>query len=129
MLTILRMIERAGGWTPELSLRIENAPYMTLVIEILDESGPTGLPVLSVAHSREQDGYRAGHPEMRFEVRSAILDPFYYGNQATGVAQWSRRRGRPPLPPHYPVPPAHWDVMLRRQAFLEVFEQQSSQRD
>jgi hypothetical protein len=36
MQTILRIIERAGGWNPGLFLKIENAPYMALVIEAID---------------------------------------------------------------------------------------------
>ena len=36
--------KRAGGWNPGLYLEIENAPYMALVIEATDESGPSGLP-------------------------------------------------------------------------------------
>jgi hypothetical protein len=48
--TILEIIKRAEGWNPGLNLKIENAPFMALVIEGLDESGPMGLPAISVAH-------------------------------------------------------------------------------
>jgi hypothetical protein len=40
METLLDILKRAGGWNPGLYLKIENAPYMTLVIEATDESGP-----------------------------------------------------------------------------------------
>ena len=50
MQTILDILEEAGGWHPGLYLKIVNAPLMELVIEALDESGPRGLPALSVAH-------------------------------------------------------------------------------
>jgi hypothetical protein len=32
METILRILERAGGYRPTLYLRVENPPYMVLVI-------------------------------------------------------------------------------------------------
>ena len=38
--TLLQIIEKAGGWRPSLYVKIENAPYMELVIEAMDESGP-----------------------------------------------------------------------------------------
>lgn len=48
MKTILAILQEAGGWHYGLHLRIENPPYMALVIEATDESGPCGLPALSV---------------------------------------------------------------------------------
>jgi len=56
MQTLLDILKRAGGWNPGLYLKIENAPYMALVIEATDESGPSGLPAISVAHYGEQNG-------------------------------------------------------------------------
>jgi hypothetical protein len=56
MQTLLDILKRAGGWNPGLYLKIENAPYMALVIEATDESGPSGLPAISVAHYGEQSG-------------------------------------------------------------------------
>ena len=41
MKTILRILERAGGYRPTLYLKIENPPYMALVIEATPEPGPT----------------------------------------------------------------------------------------
>jgi hypothetical protein len=43
MQTILRILEQAGGWHHGLHLKIENPPYMALVIEATDESGPPEL--------------------------------------------------------------------------------------
>jgi hypothetical protein len=54
MQTLLNILKRAGGWNPSLYLKIENAPYMALVIEATGESGPSGLPAISVAHYGEQ---------------------------------------------------------------------------
>ena len=50
MQTILAILNKAGGWHPGLYLKIDNPPYMELVIEAMDESGPMGLPALSIAH-------------------------------------------------------------------------------
>jgi hypothetical protein len=50
MKTILEILRKAGGWHHGLYLKIDNPPYMELVIEATDESGPCGLPVVSVAH-------------------------------------------------------------------------------
>ena len=62
MQTILDILKRAGGWHPGLSLKIENQPYMALVIEAMDESGPCGLPAISVAHYGEQNGDAHARP-------------------------------------------------------------------
>ncbi len=68
MKTILAILQKAGGWRPGLYLKIENAPYMELVIEAMDESGPCGLPSISVAHYGEQNGDLMRDPEMCFEL-------------------------------------------------------------
>ena len=44
-------------------LKIENAAYMALVIEATGESGPSGLPAISVAHYGEQNGDGITAPE------------------------------------------------------------------
>ena len=68
MQTILRILKQAGGWHHGLYLKIENPPYMALVIEATDESGPCGLPAISVCslrrterrpHARPGDVFRA----------------------------------------------------------------------
>jgi hypothetical protein len=53
-------------WRPSLYLKIENPPYMELVIEAVDESGPCGLLLLSVAHCGTQNGDPMRDPEMCF---------------------------------------------------------------
>ena len=68
MKTILRILKQAGGWHHGLYLKIENPPYMALVIEATDESGPCGLPAISVAHYGEQNGDLMRDPEMCFEL-------------------------------------------------------------
>ena len=68
MQTILRILKQAGGWHHGLYLKIENPPYMALVIEATDESGPCGLArnlCLSLRrtewrpHARPGDVFRA----------------------------------------------------------------------
>jgi len=93
MQTILQILKMAGGWHPGLYLKIDNAPYMELVIEAMDESGPMGLPALSIAHYGEQNGDLMRDPEMCFELGmagGAHLDPWYWRNDYVAVEQWSR---------------------------------------
>jgi hypothetical protein len=93
MQTILSILKRAGGWHPGLYLKIENLPYMALVIEALDETGPMGLPAISVCHYGEQNGDLMRDPEMCFELGlagGAHLDPWYWRNDYVAVEQWSR---------------------------------------
>ena len=68
MRTILDILIKAGGWHPGLHLKIENLLNMEVVIEAVDESSPTGLPALSVAHCGEQNGDLMCDPEMCFEI-------------------------------------------------------------
>ncbi len=66
---------------------------MALVIEGMDESGPMGLPAISVAHYGEQNGDLMRDPEMCFKLGLAggpHLNPFYFRNDYMGVEQWSR---------------------------------------
>jgi hypothetical protein len=66
--TVLELIKLAGGWHPGLYLKIDNSPFMELVIEAMDESGPMGLPAISVAHYGRQNGDAMRDPEMCFEL-------------------------------------------------------------
>jgi hypothetical protein len=69
--TIAKIIEIYGGleWLrqPGSYIRLENPPYMRLVIEYVGE-GPRGMPSISVAHYYEQNGDAMRDPEMLFEV-------------------------------------------------------------
>ena len=81
MQTILQILNKAGGWHPGLYLKIDNLPYMELVIEATDESGPKGLPAISVAHYGQQNGDAMRDPEMCFELGfhdGPELSPFYW---------------------------------------------------
>jgi Domain of unknown function (DUF6908) len=69
--TIAKIIEIYGGleWLrqPGSYIRLENPPYMRLVIEYVGE-GPRGMPSISVAHYYEQNGDAVRDPEIVFEV-------------------------------------------------------------
>ena len=137
MQTILRILKRAGGWHPGLSLTIDNTPFMPLVIEAMDESGPCGLPALSVAHYGEQNGDLMRDPEMCFELSFAggvaDLNPFYYRNDYTGCEQWSRFMTGTDYAYHCELHRQHvsfakvWDRNLHSQGYAEAFEQQRRQ--
>jgi hypothetical protein len=93
MKTVVNILEKAGGWRPDLHLKIKNPPYMQLVIEAVDESGPCGLPALSIAHYGEQNGDFMRDPEMMFELGRAgglHLNSFYFRNDYVAVEQWGR---------------------------------------
>jgi hypothetical protein len=129
--TVIDLIQKAGGWHHGLYLKIDAAPYMELVIEALDESGPLGLPVVSVAHYGKQNGDPMRDPEMCFEIGAAgglHLMPFYWRNDYIAVEQWSRSI----VGGHYvqlvELHKQHerfaktWDNNLRLQGFLEAFD-------
>ena len=135
MQTLIAILKSAGGWDPGLYLRIENAPYMTLVIEATRELGPMGLPVLSVAHYGEQNGDLMRDPEMCFEIGSgdeSLLDPFYFRNDYLGVEQWSRNLVRGQYVALTALYEQHkrfaieWDNNLRLQGFLYAYKQQQT---
>ena len=103
---------------------------MALVIEATDESGPCGLPCISVAHYGEQNGDLMRDPEMCFELGRAYLDPFYFRNDYLGVEQWSRLIDGTNYVIHSELHRQHdqfakqWDNNLRLQGFAQAFERQ-----
>ncbi len=136
MKTLLRILERAGGYRPTLYLKIENPPYMALVIEATPESGPLNLPSISVAHYGEQNGDLMRDPEMCFELSKPPLSglglsSFYFRNDYLGVEQYSRYRDGenyvclPGLYEQHEQFGRLWDRNIRAQGFLEAFTDQS----
>jgi hypothetical protein len=132
MKTILAILQKAGGWRPNLYLRLLNPPYITLVIEALDESGPLGLPAISVAHYSEVCGDLMRHPEMQFELecvagKPEALMPFYWRNDFVAVEQSSRYIADGQYIVLAETYERHttfaemWDETLQRQRFAEVF--------
>lgn len=134
MQIILDMLKKAGGWHPGLYLKIDHEPYMELVIEAMDESGPCGLPALSVCHYGEQNGDAMRDPEMCFELSfaggEASLNPFYWRNDYVGIEQWSRFITGTDYAFHRELYQQHvsfatvWDRNLRAQGFAEAFDPQ-----
>ena len=136
MQTLLNILKKAGGWNPSLYLKIENSPYMALVIEATD-SGPSGLPAISVAHYGEQNGDLMRDPEMCFELASeegSQLDQFYFRNDYMGVEQWSRTIERSHnihltrLHEQHKQFAKEWDNNQRLQGFAGAFERQQTPR-
>ena len=133
MKTILRILERAGGYRPTLYLKIENPPYMALVIEAMPELGPLKGVAISVAHYGEQNGDLMRDPEMCFELGNLFgscwtMLPFYFRNDYMGVEQYSRTRDEenyiiyPDLLQQHDQFASTWDKNLRAQGFIEAFE-------
>ena len=106
---------------------------MALVIEATDESGPMGLPAISVCHYGEQNGDLMRDQEMCFELGftdGPHLDPFYYRNDYMDVEQWSRNIVHDNYVQLVELHKQHerfarvWDNNLRLQGFAEAFERQ-----
>jgi len=78
---IVRILQLANAHS-RFYLRIENRPYLPLVIEDIGRNGPRGMRCLSVAHYVETGGVLRCRPEMLFEIRrrdfSLSLSPFYF---------------------------------------------------
>jgi hypothetical protein len=136
MKTILEILKKAGGWHHGLYLRIENPPFMALVIEATDESGPCGLPVLSIAHYGEQNGDLMRDPEMCFELGFAVgahLTPFYFRNDCLGIEQFSRAIKGDNYVFDHDLYDQHekfaglWDKNLSRQGFIEALARRGTQ--
>jgi hypothetical protein len=136
MQTVLELIKRAGGWHPGLYLKIDNPPFMELVIEAMDESGPCGLPAISVAHYGEQNGDAMRDPEMCFELSrpplcSVELSAFYWRNDYAGIEQYSRYIDGTNYVFVAALYEEHrkfarmWDRNIRAQGFLEAFTDKS----
>jgi hypothetical protein len=130
MKTLLTILQKAGGWRPSLYVKIENPPYMPLVIEAMDESGPLGLPAISVCHCGEQNGDAMRDPEMCFELGftgGAHLIPFTWRNDYVSVEQVSRAIVNGHYVALLQLQEQHekfartWDNNLRLQGYAEVF--------
>src|SRR5207244_1663364 len=85
--TIAAILEHAAPLEPGFHIKIENEPWMSLVIEDIQELGPNGFPVISVAHYGEQNGDLMRDPEMLFEIskygEETKLTPHYWRNDYT----------------------------------------------
>jgi hypothetical protein len=131
MKTIVQILELAAPLKPGFHIRVENDPWMALVIEDIQEPGPTGLPVISVAHYGEQNGDPMRDPEMLFEIsrqgEETNLIAHYWRNDYVGIEQYSACIGAAPNPKlqrEHAAFARMWDRNLQDQGFLEAFQRQ-----
>lgn len=133
MKTVLRIVEEAGGIDKLDCLRIDNPPFMPLVIESVGELGPNGHRALSIAHYGEQIGDAMRDPEICAEVvvenGSVKLWPYYFRNDYAGVERWSRVKGadgsmtcRPAETRELEAFMEMWDANIRDQGFLKALQ-------
>jgi hypothetical protein len=87
MPNVAKIIEKHGGmeWLKDNYIRLENPPWMRLVIEYIGE-GPRGLPAISVAHYYEQNGDQMRDPEIVFEV-GEDWEPVSYQQDGLNIYQ------------------------------------------
>jgi hypothetical protein len=131
MRTVFKLIEEAGGLATFDWVRIENPPFMLLVIESLGERGPNGHRALSTAHYGEQNGDAMRDPEICAEIvmenGAAKLWPNYFGNDYAGVERRNRRDAdgsmtcQPRETHDLESFMEMWDANLEDQGFLEAF--------
>lgn len=87
---VAAIIEKYGGLVAlkDKPIRVENAPYMRLVIERVGEFGPDRVPVVSVAHYYTQNGDAMRDPEMTFAVTDdGTWLPLTYTQDNVGLYQ------------------------------------------
>ena len=130
MKTVAKIIEAHGGleWLrqPGNYIRLENPPYMRLVIEYIGD-GPRGLPSISVAHYYEQNGDAMRDPEMVFEVsQDGHWHPVSYCQDNLGVIQEAvilqddRLLTYPKLVKELQQFARMWDMNIEQQGFLKA---------
>ena len=135
MNTVKQIIQEHGGIAALRSdyIRIENPPYMRLVIEAIGP-GPRGLNQVSVAHYGEQNGDAMRDPEVVFEVseNTGSWSPVYYRNDYLGIEHeiifrdpdTGKIMTRPRLMESMCEFLPTWDMNIREQGFLAVFKNQ-----
>ena len=138
MQTVLEILRAAGQLCPGFCLRIENEPYMRLVIEDIQIPGPNGHNSISAAHYGEQSGDPMRDPEMLFELvedgGKVLMVPYYYRNDYAGVELYSRTLGDGGslvdrrLFRDQQAFSRMWDRNLRAQGFLEAFRRERGNR-
>jgi hypothetical protein len=90
---VQQMIDQHGGFEAVRIryLRLENPPFMRLVIEVIGGPYPNGAYEASVAHYAEQNGDAMRDPEITFLVvpsaESTTWTPLTYENSYLGTYQ------------------------------------------
>ena len=135
---IQRMIDQHGGFEAVRTcyLRLENPPFMRLVIEVIGGPYPNGAYEVSVAHYAEQNGDAMRDPEITFLVAPAeqgtTWTPLTFENSYLGcykvVAQVTPtglvEARDPALMRDLSDFATQWDRNLKQQGFMAVFERQ-----
>jgi hypothetical protein len=134
MRTVALILQLAAPLELGFHIKIENEPWMNLVIEDTQELGPNGLPVISVAHYGEQNGDLMCDPEMLFEMEKSatevMLTPFYWRNDYAGIEQYSvyKVEGQVIVNAKLRLDQLAfartWDANLRAQGFIGAFLRQ-----
>ena len=123
MTTLITILNSLPNLSPDFHLRIENPPYMALVLEGIG-LGPRGLMAISVAHYGEQNGDPMRDPEMCFEVEFAeskvlALHPYQFQNDYAGVYQVAVWEEDSCCGSHVIVQP---DILREQRAFARVWD-------
>ena len=135
MKTVAKIIALHGGLEALKAkyIRIENDPFMRLVIEYVGE-GPRGFPLVSVAHYGEQHGDPMRDPEMVFEVTEDMgWGPISFRQDYTGLYQEAvfTRDGKvyvhPGLVRELKAFARMWDRNILEQGFVEAYQKQKVQ--
>ena len=118
MKTVLQIVEAAGGLASFAWTRIENPPFVPLVIESLGERGPNGHRALIV-----------------IESGATRLWPYYFRNDYAGVERWTRQREtdgsmtcRPRETHDLERFMEMWDANIHHQGFVEAFHRAVGQQ-
>jgi len=139
MLCITTILRLAGLLKRGFQIRVENPPWKDLVIRDLQQTGPHGIPAISVAHCEDEKGTVAVDPEMHFEMETQageiVLRPFYYRNTILEVDAYSAlfKEGRVVV--NHELQQEHedfadmWDQNLLAQGYAEVFLRKIEESD
>jgi hypothetical protein len=131
------MIDQHGGFEAVRTryLRLENPPFMRLVIEVIGGPYPNGAYEVSVAHYAEQNGDAMRDPEITFLVvpaEHATWTPLTFENSYLGCYQVVAsvtpagliEARDPALMRDLRDFATQWDRNLKQQGFMAVFERQ-----
>ena len=135
---IQQMIDQHGGFEAVRTryLRLENPPFMRLVIEVIGGPYPNGAYELSIAHYSEQNGDAMRDPEITFLVvpaeQGTTWTPLTFENSYLGcyqvvasVSSTGLVEARDPaLMRDLRDFATQWDRNLKQQGFMAVFERQ-----